>query len=160
MPLLRLPQTPVNRILSSIALPSALPSLSTCHRGSNSGSRLLCSAKVDGFEGVAGKEHDVEGGSAGLKKIGFGFSAGGLVFPYLVGVSEGLRESGLLTSEWSLVHWGAKWQIFCLDELVLKCRVWSPILHGCGILGNVLGVWHHEMAQETVLSGCTICILQ
>ena len=51
---------------------------------------------LDG-EGVITSESitDLEDGSA--KTLGFGFSAGGMLFPYLIGVMASLQEEGIMT---------------------------------------------------------------
>mmetsp|Transcript_23632 Transcript_23632/g.65551 ORF Transcript_23632/g.65551 Transcript_23632/m.65551 type:complete len:299 (-) Transcript_23632:95-991(-) len=36
-------------------------------------------------------------GTLDLEDLGFGFSAGGMLFPYLIGVMSGLREEGVMT---------------------------------------------------------------
>lgn len=40
--------------------------------------------------------------------FGFGFSAGGMLFPYLVGVAYGLQDAGLLRGELSFGGFGAR----------------------------------------------------
>lgn len=137
MPFLRLPHTPVNRLLSSFACSSNLPSaLATQPQLPKSAQYRLYSGQFDTSQGVATKENGTLGSPTEVKRVGFGFSAGGLVFPYLVGVAEGLREGGLLTSE------------FCW---------WIPWLNGL-MVGNELGTWKVHMTREMGLLGYVDCI--
>lgn len=59
--------------------------------------RLTVASFAHLYQAAAG----FEGGAApGPKEhLGFGFSAGGLLFPYYVGCYEALREEGLMTGE-------------------------------------------------------------
>jgi len=45
--------------------------------------------------------------------LGFGFSAGGMLFPYYIGVVEALEELGIMT--------GMSWSMVCLASLWFCC---------------------------------------
>ncbi|GMH45827.1 hypothetical protein BSKO_13790 [Bryopsis sp. KO-2023] len=56
-------------------------------------------SRLDATSVVSGNGATESTNSTSIKNVGFGFSAGGLVFPYLVGTTEGLSVGGLLTRD-------------------------------------------------------------